>query len=138
MISTKFLARTLGLWGVIAVTAMVANKTATIAMLDGFFADGPLMWITGVFTLLVGIVIVVAHNRWSGGALSVVVTLYGWIALVKGFTFVCLPPSVQAALYESLHFAQYFYAYFVVSLALCGYMLYGGFIAQSTPGKGTG
>lgn len=106
---------------------MVANRQTTIGTLNSFFGDPALMWVTGVLTLLAGIVIVILHNQWSGGALPVVVTIYGWIVLVKGLSFVWLPPSSELALYNALHFGQYFYAYFVVALAIGAYLTYGGF-----------
>src|SRR5579871_2180396 len=106
---------------------MIANRQAAIDVLNAFFANAGLMWVTGLFTLLAGIVIVVMHNRWSGGALTVFVTVYGWLVLVKGISFVWLPASSQLAFYNSLHFDRYFYGYFVVSLVIGAYLTYGGF-----------
>jgi hypothetical protein len=48
-----------------------------IAAIDALFADPALMLISGIFTLVIGFAVVIGHNRWSGGALPVVVTLYG-------------------------------------------------------------
>jgi len=125
--STKLWARIFGLWTLLAVVGMVANRQNTIDVLNAFFAGAAVMWATGVFTLLVGIVMVVAHNRWSGGALPIIVTLYGWLVLAKGLMFVWLPASAEQAFYGSLHFGEYFYLYFVVSLAVGAYLTYGGF-----------
>lgn len=125
--STKLLARILGTWSLLAVLAMVVNRQNTIDLVGSFFASPALMWSVGLFSTLIGIVIVVTHNRWSGGALPVVVTLYGWIVLAKGLTFVWLPASAQQAFYNSLRFDRYFYYYFVGSLALGAYLTYGGF-----------
>lgn len=125
--STKLWARIFGLWALLAVVGMVANRQNTIDVVNGFFASAALMWTTGIFTSLIGIVVVVTHNRWSGGVLPVVVSLYGWLILVKGVTFVWLPASAEQAFYSSLHFSQYFYLYFIVSLAVGAYFTYGGF-----------
>jgi len=124
---TKAFARIFGLWTLLAVLGMIANRQAAIDVLSAFFANAGLMWVTGLFTLLAGIVIVVMHNRWSGGALTVFVTVYGWLVLVKGISFVWLPASSQLAFYNSLHFDRYFYGYFVVSLVIGAYLTYGGF-----------
>jgi hypothetical protein len=129
--STKLWARILGLWILLAILGMAANRQGTVEAVSGFFASAALMWAVGIFTSLVGIVIVVTHNRWSGGMLPVIVTLYGWIALVKGLAFVWLPPPAEQAFYNSLHFGQYFYLYFVVSLAIGAYLTYGGFSTTS-------
>jgi hypothetical protein len=37
--------------------------------------------ILGIITLAAGLAMVLAHNIWSGGALVVVITLVGWMAL---------------------------------------------------------
>jgi hypothetical protein len=106
---------------------MIANRQGSIAAMNALFADPALMFVTGVFTLIIGLAVVLAHNRWSGGALPVIVTFYGWAALIKGALFLCLPPSAQTALYASLHFERFFYGFFVVGLVLGAYLTYGGF-----------
>lgn len=127
MTLTKNLAKFMGLSVLLVAIGMISNKSAAVQTLNALFGDAPLVWVTGVFTMMLGIAIVVVHNRWSGGALPVVVTLYGWIALLKGLTFVWLPPSTQTELYHAMHFEQYFYAWFLVSLVLGGYLVFAGF-----------
>jgi hypothetical protein len=133
----SYLAKLLGLWIVIAVASMAANRLATVAILNALFSDPALVWVTGIFTLLVGLAIVLIHNRWSGGATPVIVTFYGWAALVKGLLLLSLPPAVQLQSYEALHFDRYFYAYFVVALVLGGYLIYGGFKNAPSSGQPT-
>lgn len=123
---TRYLAKLLGLWIVLAAACMAIERTNTLAMLNGFFADPPLIWISGIFTLLVGLAIVLAHNRWSGGAVAVLVTLYGWIAAIKGFSLILFPAAMQSAFFATLHFEQYYYAYVVLAAFLGGYLIYGG------------
>ncbi len=132
---TKFLAKAMGLSIVLTVLSMIANKPAAVSNMNALFTDPALMWVTGVFTMILGIAVVVAHNRWSGGALTVIVTFYGWLALIKGLLFLCLPPTAQAGLYQAMHFEQYFYFYFVVALALGGYLIYGGFKRDAIVGR---
>jgi hypothetical protein len=63
---TKFLAKLMGLWIVLTVLGMVVNRGATIAAIDALFADPALMLITGIFTLAIGLAVVIGHNRLSG------------------------------------------------------------------------
>ncbi|MGA7356297.1 MAG: hypothetical protein WA431_07280 [Candidatus Cybelea sp.] len=123
---TKFLARLLGLWIVLTMLSMIATRSATLAAISGLFKDAPTMWITGVFTLLGGLALVLGHNRWST-ALAAIVSFYGWAALVKGLLFLCLPALTQIAFYRALHFDRFFYTYLLISLVLGGYLIYGGF-----------
>lgn len=129
--STKLWARILGLWTLLVTLGMVANRQNTVAVVSGLFASGTLMWAVGVFTMLVGIAVVITHNRWSGGFLPCIVTLYGWIALVKGLAFVWLPASAELAFYHALRFGDYFYGYFILSLAVGLYVTYAGFTADA-------
>ena len=127
---TKFIAKLLGLWMVLTMLGMAADKPGTVDAMNAFFANPGLMWVTGVFTLLLGLAIVVAHNRWSGGAVPVVITVVGWLALIKGLFFVWLPGSAQADFYRALHFEQFYYGYLVLSLVLGSYLIYGGFRSE--------
>lgn len=124
---TRFLAKLMGLSLVLVVLGMIINKPATVATMSALFTDPALMFITGAFTMIVGLAVVLGHNRWSGGPLPVIVTLYGWLALIKGALFIWLPPPNQAILYQAMHFEQYFYGYFVCALVIGCYLTVAGF-----------
>ena len=124
---TPFFAKLLGAWILITVAGMAVNRDATLTTMNVFFSDPAVMFVTGVFTLLAGLVVVILHNRWSGGAATVLVTVYGWIALIKGAAFLWFPPSWQTAFYRTLHLDQFFYAYVAVSAVLGLYLLLAGF-----------
>ena len=57
------------------------------------------MLIAGVFTLFGGLAMVLLHNYWSGGALPVIITLIGWLTLIKAVVLVALPSNKLVALY---------------------------------------
>ena len=62
-------------------------------------ADAPLVLISGVFTLFGGLALVLLHNYWSGGALTVIVTLLGWLTLIKAVVLLALPSTKLVAMY---------------------------------------
>jgi hypothetical protein len=121
--STKFLAKLLGFWLVLVAVGIIANRQATLGAVNALFADPGLAWITGVFTLLLGLVIVLTHNRWSGGAAAVIVTLYGWIAVLKGLLFIWLPLPLETGFYQALRLEQFSLGYGLIALALGGYLI---------------
>jgi hypothetical protein len=87
-----------------------------------------MMLIVGIITLAAGLAVVLAHNIWSGGALVVVVTIVGWITLIKSLLFLFLPPEMEAGLFlGQLHYRQLFYLYAAISLVLGVCLTYGGF-----------
>ncbi|HTU82420.1 MAG TPA: hypothetical protein VMF61_09845 [Candidatus Acidoferrales bacterium] len=124
---TRYLARLLGLWIVLTELGMVATRGSTVAAVGALFSDPALMWVTGVFTMLIGLAIVVAHNRWTEGPVAALVTLYGWAALIKGLLFVWLSQEQQMQFYRALQFDRLFYAYLAIGIVLGAYLLYGGF-----------
>jgi hypothetical protein len=75
---------------------------------------------------------VLAHNIWSGGALVVVVTLVGWMTLIKSLFFLFLPPELEAWFFlRQLHYQELFYVYGAISLVLGMFQPYGGFKPRS-------
>jgi len=61
-----------------------------------------------------------------------VVTLVGWITLIKSLFFLFLPPVMEAKFFlGQLHYQQLFYLYGAFSLVLGIYLTYGGFTARS-------
>jgi hypothetical protein len=64
---------------------------------------------------------VLGHNVWSGG----VVTLVGWVALIKGLVLLFLSPEAAAGLYlGALHYEQLYYLYSAVLLFLGVHLTY--------------
>ena len=118
--------QTFGALDRLVAACMAIERTNTLAMLNGFFADSALVWITGVFTLLVDWRSSSRTDRWSGGALAVLVTLYGWLAAIKGLSLIFFPAAMQSAFFSTLHFERYYYAYVLVAALLGGYLIYGG------------
>jgi hypothetical protein len=77
--------------------------------------------------LYCGLAIILGHNVWSGGALPVVVTLVGWISLIKGLILLFLPPASALVYFEALHYGQFFYAYMSVTLIIGIYLTFSSF-----------
>jgi hypothetical protein len=98
-VRTVFLAKLFGLYCLIIAAAMLSQPEAFVTIVHAFVADAPLVLIAGVFTLFGGLALVLLHNYWSGGALPVIVTLIGWLTLVKAVVLVVLPSNKLVALY---------------------------------------
>lgn len=124
---TSLYAKLLGLWILLTVLGLALHRASTLAVVNALFTDPALGFVTGVFTLLIGLTIVLTHNRWSGGALPIVVTCYGWAATIKGALFLFLVPPAEASLFAALHFDRYFYWYLAVALVVGAYLTFAGF-----------
>ena len=124
---TTFLGRLIGLYSILVPLAMLTHKDASIAAVNALMHSSALMLLLGVITLAAGLAMILAHNIWSGGAVPVVVTLVGWIALIKGLLFLFLPPDAVAGLYESLHYQQLFLVFSFISILIGAYLTYSAF-----------
>jgi len=125
---TLFLSRLIGLYCILVGLSMMTHSRASVETVTALLQNPSMTLILGVITLAAGLAMVLAHNIWSGGTLVVVVTLVGWMALVKSLFFLFLPPEMETRLFlQQLHYRQLFYLYGAISLALGVYLTYGGF-----------
>jgi len=129
---TLFLSRLIGLYCVLVALSMITRRQATVESVTALLHDPSMMFILGVIMLAAGLALVLAHNIWSGGALVVIVTLVGWLTLIKSLLFLFLPPEMAAGFFlRQLHYQELFYLYGAVSLVLGIYLTYGGFKSTS-------
>ncbi len=129
---TLFLSRLNGLYCILVALSMITRRQATLESVTALLHDPSMMFILGVITLAAGLAMVLGHNIWSGAALVVIVTLVGWITLIKGLLFLFLPPEMEAGLFlGQLHYQELFYLYGAISLVLGIYLTYGGFKSTS-------
>jgi hypothetical protein len=77
--------------------------------------------------LAAGLALVLCHNVWSGGAPAVVVTVVGWITLLKGIAVLALPPQALALLPQYLESPAFYYGDAAAILALGLYLDFVGF-----------
>lgn len=128
---TIYLGRLIGLYCVLLALAMISHKQATVETILALMHDAPVLLFASIVAMAAGLAIVLGHNVWSGGALPVVVTLVGWISLVKGLTLLFLPPAYSLAYFEALHYVQFFYAYMSVTLAIGIYLTFSSFRSRA-------
>lgn len=126
---TIFLAKFLGLYCIVVALAMTIRRQSTIAAIEALIRDPPLLLLAEVLTLAAGIAMIVGHNVWSGGALPVVVTLFGWLLTIRGAGLLALSPAAVSKLVDALHYEEFFYLYVGATLALGFYLSYAGFSA---------
>jgi len=116
--TTVFLGRLLGLYLIAIAVAMLTSRRRALATLDEMARSGPWMLFSGMVATAAGLAIVLGHNVWTGGALAVVVTLFGWAALLKGMSLLLVPPEQMAAAYKGLGFERFFYVWIGAVLVL--------------------
>jgi hypothetical protein len=71
----------------------VFNKSYFNAVMSDLANSKGLMWLTGLITIIMGTVVVALYNVWSADW-RVVVTLLGWLTVIKGAVIVLFPSSM--------------------------------------------
>jgi len=80
------------LWGIsiIVIALALFVKEKNIKRLFAKIENEESLFMWGFVTFIIGISMVLAHNVWIQGW-QVIITIFGWLALIKGFFFLFLP-----------------------------------------------
>ncbi len=123
---SKFLSKVLGLYLVIVTTAMFVNMQQFIINVTNLVNDKPLMLVTAFFTLILGLLMVVSHNIWQWNW-RVLITLFAWIALLKGASILVYPQFIDSATQAFLQNTTAAYVAACIDFALGILLCYFGF-----------
>ncbi len=91
--ATIFLAK---LWGpilVIMAIGIFVNLKKLPKLMDDMEKSYALTYITGFFTLAIGMLLVSAHNMWNNIPAGII-SVFAWGALIKGASFIIIPDYV--------------------------------------------
>jgi len=98
MTTSRYLARLMGpvllTIGVGMVFGMLLEGDAYSSLMKEFIASRALIFITGALGLTAGLAIVNAHNLWVPDW-RVIVTILGWLAILRGIMNLVFPVTVQ-------------------------------------------
>lgn len=127
---TIFLAKLIGLFTLIFSVALLLRGEDLVVTITAFMNDRPTLILFGMLALASGLAIVLAHNRWSGGVLTIVVTVLGWVLVLRGLLLVFLPSGVIESFIAWLRFEERIYLYAMTPFLLGAYLTYAGFTAE--------
>ncbi len=69
-------------------------------LFEDFIENTAVLYLGGVMALTIGYLILTFHNTWTGG-LSVIITIFGWLALIKGI-LILIQPKIMIALSKAI------------------------------------
>jgi hypothetical protein len=130
---TVFLSRLIGLVALIIAVPMVLDKQSMLATFGLVVEDRGLLLVLGLGSVVAGAAIVLLHNVWRKGLWPLIVTLCGWLLLLRGVLILFLPPDVINGLIGTLHVNEYFYVYAAIPLLVGAYLCLRGFTATTVP-----
>jgi hypothetical protein len=125
---TLYLSRLLGLFYLICGLAMLLHRQVyTVALATVAYNPLAMRWIAMIITLA-GLAMVLAHNVWSKSAVAVIVTLLGWLTLIKGMAYLFLPMRWLEGFFQALlNCGACVYLATAFLLVLGAYLTYEGF-----------
>jgi hypothetical protein len=128
---TIYLSRLIGLFLLIAGLDMFVRHADFANTIMLMVKDVPLMYVTGLIALTVGLAVVLTHNIWSGLP-AIVVTLIGWMSLLKGVFLLFLSSGWVASIAGTWDYPGIGIIYGCVFVILGAYLTYAGFSARAT------
>ena len=123
-----FLAKVIGLYLLIVSAAVLLRRKQFIELINEFTANRALVFLSGLFALILGLLIVVSHNVWTADWRAVI-TVIGWLMLAKGVIRIMLPEKLGTLAVDPSS-AKWTVAS-VVLLALGIYLTCIGFLADA-------
>ncbi len=84
----------MGIYLIIVSTVMSVSMSQFNTSVNNLIHDTPLMFVTGFFTLVLGILVVVSHNIWQWNW-RVLITIIGWLTLLKGMSIILYPQFID-------------------------------------------
>lgn len=93
MESSLLLARFIGPYIILIGIGLIFNQKVFRQIMEDFLKNPALVFVTGLITFVTGLAIVLFHNIWIADW-RVMITLFGWIALIKGVWLIVLPGTL--------------------------------------------
>ncbi|MDR3546714.1 MAG: hypothetical protein P4M11_00310 [Candidatus Pacebacteria bacterium] len=125
---TIFLAQFLGIFFVIVTLSLLIRRDTILEIIKDVTSHRAALYVLSVVGLVSGLLLVFIHNVWSGGFVTVLVTLIGWIILLKSVLFLVLPPSSSTRLINMFRPKPVYTTWIVIALIIGLYLMYAGFV----------
>ena len=128
MRSTYFLAQLIGLLQIFVGASILFQKRVFMQVLNDLAENRTALFMVGVALLLSGLSVVLTHNVWNAGFLPLVITLFGWILILRGILSMFMSGDGVARMIRWLKVEEFSWAYAILVLAIGAYLTWAGFM----------
>lgn len=128
--TTRFCARVVGPLMLIIGAAVLARAGAMVMLIPAILQDGPLTFITGIFTLICGLVLFAAHHHWSG-APAFVISLLGVLTIIRGITLLFAPSLLTGLVHQAMNLGPGALIAGAIALLIGAWLTFVGWFAKS-------
>jgi uncharacterized protein YjeT (DUF2065 family) len=95
-------------------------------MIKKMIENEAVLFVTGLLVAVIGLILVSYHNIWNGGW-TIVITIFGWLALLKGLMLVVIPER-SVKLYNTIKISdQQLKIYGIIVVVLGAVLAYLGY-----------
>ena len=126
---TIYLARLLGLFMIILCGWMLLDRKDGAGLVQLLLDRPEIKFTYALIALAMGLAMVLGHNVWRGGALPVVVSVVGWLVLVKGVALLVVPAALLGRGLDEIRFSQTYASVLAAPFILGLYLTFAGFAA---------
>jgi uncharacterized protein YjeT (DUF2065 family) len=126
MDTSLFLVKALGVYFAVGGVSILVNHAWFKKMVKDFSKSPALIFVAGIFIFILGLIMVMFHNVWSGEVWQIAITVISWLVVLKGAMYFVFPQWTMKFA-KSLKFEGLYVFAGLVSLALAGWFLYVGF-----------
>jgi uncharacterized membrane protein len=89
---SMILARFIGAFCIVVAAGILINLKHYQRVAEDYTRNSGLGYISGLYFLTFGLIIVALHNIWVADW-RIIITLFGWLMLAKGFAMLALPKN---------------------------------------------
>jgi len=122
------LAKVFGVMYVVVGLGMLVNRAYYRQLVGKFASNNMLAFYGGAAALVTGMFMILFHNTWTGGW-EVIITLVGWLALIKGVLLLLAPKAMLGLTSMFTKNDNIFVLWSVCALILGLVLCYFGFVA---------
>ena len=124
---TLFIAQVMGVFFTVVGVGILLNPMRMKNAMEEVKRNYLFPYFGGVTALFIGLLIVLNHNVWDG-LLESLVSLVGWLSILKGVFMILLPQKTVSAMMEKFMGTQMTRFMGVVAVVLGLYFVYQGFL----------
>ncbi len=81
-------------WYLIVFFTIIMINTKRVKQMYEYVKDEKLLFIISLIAIIIGLINIMMHNLWTSDW-RIIITLFGWIALLKGIIFFSYPKLVN-------------------------------------------
>jgi hypothetical protein len=101
-IISLFLAQIIGVYLVFIGLVLLTRYNELRHIVIEAFNNRVIIFVGGIFTLSVGLIIVLIHNTWEASP-AVIITILGWLTVLKSLLYLFLPQRTLARLAQFIN-----------------------------------